>query len=103
MPSEQSQGSSGSYSGICQTLQPVLVQSCDTLVNSDGSLTSEGAHAMHCIRNGVLLAGGAAMLGVPLSIVLKGLSILSSLLVSKNRDALFKHRFFIAHLIDLTR
>jgi hypothetical protein len=76
--SEQLQGNSGSYSGICQTLQPVLVQSCDTLVNSDGSLTSDGSHAMHCIRNGILLGGGAATLGVPLSIVLKGLSILAS-------------------------
>jgi hypothetical protein len=33
---------------------------------------------MHCIGNGILLGGGAATLGVPLSIVLKGLSILAS-------------------------
>jgi hypothetical protein len=64
------------YSSICSTLQPVLVESCGTLVNSDGTLTSDGTHAMHCIRNGILLGGGAALAGVPLSIILKGLSIM---------------------------
>jgi hypothetical protein len=45
------------YSSICAKLQPVLIQSCSTLVNSDGSLTESGSHAMHCIRNGILLGG----------------------------------------------
>ncbi len=66
------------YSGICQTLQPVLTQSCDTLVNGDGSLTLDGTHAMHCIRNGILLGAGASLLGLPLPLVLKGLSLLSA-------------------------
>ncbi|MFL6377350.1 MAG: hypothetical protein ACJ72R_07810 [Nitrososphaeraceae archaeon] len=59
------------YSSICTKLQPVLVQSCSTLVNSDGSLTSDGTHAMYCIRNGILLGGGAALIGLPLSVILK--------------------------------
>lgn len=66
------------YSVICQTLQPVLIQRCDTLVYSDGSLTTDGIHAMHCIRNGILLGTGASLLGLPLPLVLKGLSLLSA-------------------------
>jgi hypothetical protein len=66
------------YSGICQTLQPVLIQSCNTLVNVDGALTPDGTHAMHCIRNGILLGTCASLLGLPLPLVLKGLSILAA-------------------------
>lgn len=33
---------------------------------------------MHCIRNGILVGGGAAALGLPLSAILKGLSILAA-------------------------
>lgn len=66
------------YTGICSKLQPVLVNSCDTLVNPDGSLTFDGTHAMHCIRNGILLGTGASLFGVPLPLVLKGLSILAA-------------------------
>jgi hypothetical protein len=75
---EQSQYTGTDYTGICSKLQPVLVDSCDTLVNSDGSLTSDGTHAMHCIRNGILLGTGASLFGVPLPLVLKGLSILAA-------------------------
>jgi hypothetical protein len=73
-----SQGNGPNYSGVCQTVQPVIIQSCSTLVNSDGSLTTDGTHAMNCIKNGVLLGGGATLLGLPLPLVLKGLSILSA-------------------------
>jgi hypothetical protein len=47
-------GSSGTVdsSGICNTVQILLIQSCDQLVNSDHSLTASGQHAMGCIRNG---------------------------------------------------
>lgn len=34
-----SQESGLNYTGICQTLQPVLIESCSTLVYDDGSLT----------------------------------------------------------------
>jgi phosphopantetheine adenylyltransferase len=80
-PGVTNEGPSGSgtdYSSICSTLQPVLVQSCGTLINSDGTLTSEGTHALHCIKNGILLGGGAALFGLPLPIILKGLSILAA-------------------------
>jgi len=75
---ENPSNSGTDYSGICAKLQPVLIPSCSTLVNSDGSLTESGTHAMHCIRNGIVLGGGAALYGVPLSIVLKGLSMLAA-------------------------
>lgn len=59
-------------------LQGVLIPPCDTLVNGDGSLTSNGTHAMECIRNGIALAGGATfLLHLPLNLVLKGLSKLA--------------------------
>jgi hypothetical protein len=38
--------------GIGNSASVMLVQSCDQLVNSDGSLTADGVHVMHCIRNG---------------------------------------------------
>jgi hypothetical protein len=72
------EGSQGNYAGMCQTVQSVLLQSCDTLVNPDGSLTSAGTSALECIRNGIVLDGGAALLGVPLHVVLAGLSILAT-------------------------
>jgi hypothetical protein len=63
---------------ICITLQPALYSSCDTLVNPDGTLSAEGQCALGCIRNGAMLAGGAGLLGVPVSIIGKGLSLLSA-------------------------
>jgi len=75
---ENPSSSGTDYSSLCSTLQPVLVQSCGTLVNSDGTLTSEGTHALHCIKNGILLGGGATLLGLPLPLVLKGLSMLAA-------------------------
>ncbi|MGC1932363.1 MAG: hypothetical protein WA667_25610 [Candidatus Nitrosopolaris sp.] len=48
--SPSSQGNGLNYSAICQTLQQVIIPRWDTLVNSDGSLTANGTHAMHCIR-----------------------------------------------------
>ena len=42
-------------------------------------MTSDGTHAMHCIRNGILLGGRAvALTHLPLSIILKGLSMLAA-------------------------
>jgi hypothetical protein len=71
-----------SYTGInwsdkCQMVQSALYQSCDVLVNPDGSLTDQGRHAMHCIRNGALLGGGAKLLGVPTPLIIGGLSMLA--------------------------
>jgi Bacterial Ig domain len=71
-----------SYTGInwsdkCQLVQSALYQSCDVLVNSDGSLTEQGQHAMHCIRNGALLGGGAKLLGIPTGAIISGLGMLA--------------------------
>ena len=64
--------------------QPALYPCCDTHVNSDGTLTPEGQHAVDCIKNGALLAGGAMAAGsaygvpVPPSLIAKRLSILGA-------------------------
>jgi hypothetical protein len=66
------------YGSLCTKLQPVLVQSCHTLVNNDDSLTSQGNHALHCVKSAILLGGDASSwIGVPLSVVLNGLSMLA--------------------------
>ena len=54
-----------------------LTQSCDMLVNPDGSLSDQGQHAMHCIRNGALLGSGAKLIGIPTGIILGGLRMLA--------------------------
>ena len=43
------------WTNMCNTVQVALYSSCDELVNNDGSLTSQGQHALGCIRNGALL------------------------------------------------
>ena len=76
---ENPSSSGTDYGSICAKIQPVLIPQCSTLLNSDRSLTESGTHAMHCIRNGILLGGGATVLThLPLSIILKGLSMLAA-------------------------
>jgi hypothetical protein len=68
------------WRGYCKSgkNQPVLVQSCHILVNNDGSLTSQGNHALHCVKSAIMLGGDASSwVGVPLSAVLNGLSMLA--------------------------
>ena len=48
-----------------------LYSSCYTLVNSDGILAPEGQRALGRIRNGVMLAGSAGLLGVPVPPIIK--------------------------------
>jgi hypothetical protein len=64
-------------SGICSQIQSILVESCNQLVNTDGSFTSDGQRAHDCIQNGVLLGGGALALGLPPPMVILGLKALS--------------------------
>ena len=71
------QSDNGDWSGICNQIQSILVQPCDQLVNSEGSLTSDGQHAHDCIQNGILLGGGALALGLPLPLVIPGLKAAS--------------------------
>ncbi|HZI71308.1 MAG TPA: hypothetical protein VFD60_09115 [Nitrososphaeraceae archaeon] len=74
----QAQTSSGTdWNGICNTVSSALVQTCDTYVNPDGTFTQEGERAFGCIRNGVLMAGGAMALGVPTPIIIGGLRLLA--------------------------
>jgi hypothetical protein len=66
------------YGSLCTKLQPVLVQSCHILVNNNNSLTSQGNHALHCVKSAILLSGNpSSWVGVPLSVVLNGLSMLA--------------------------
>jgi hypothetical protein len=70
------------WNGICNQIQSILVESCDQLVNSDGSFTSDGQRAHDCIQNGILLGTGAFFLlgGNPgtLPLIISGLKTLSS-------------------------
>jgi hypothetical protein len=65
------------WTGICNQIQTILVESCSQLVNTDGSFTSDGQRAHDCIQNGILLGGGALALGLPLPMVIPGLKALS--------------------------
>ena len=70
------------WSGICNQIQPILVESCSQLVNTDGSFTSDGQRAHDCIQNGILLGGGALVLfggnAGTLPLIIGGLKTLSS-------------------------
>ncbi len=69
--SKQAQRNGFDGSSMCTSASVILVQSCDQLVNPDGSLTADGVHAMHCIRNGAILALGGQVLNVPLQLGIK--------------------------------
>jgi hypothetical protein len=62
---------------ICSLLTPIPVSPCYQLVNPDNSLTYEGERAVGCIRNGIILAGGAAyLLNLPLPLIIAALRAL---------------------------
>ncbi|HEY9388057.1 MAG TPA: hypothetical protein VIP70_13530 [Nitrososphaeraceae archaeon] len=62
---------SPSWRQICSLLTPILVYPCYQLVNPDNSLTYGGEHAVGCIRNGIILAGGAGyLLSLPLPLIM---------------------------------
>ena len=65
------------WSGTCNSVQVILVQPCSQLVNSDGSLSSDGQHAMDCIKNGALLALGGQVLSIPLPEAIKILTTIA--------------------------
>jgi signal peptidase I len=50
---------------LCHKVSFALTSSCNTLVNSDNTLTSQGIHVRDCIQGGALLAGAALLLGTP--------------------------------------
>jgi hypothetical protein len=68
-----------SWRQICNLLTPILVSPCYQLVNRDNTLTYEGERAVGCIRNGIILAGGAVyLLNLPLPLIIAALSMLST-------------------------
>jgi hypothetical protein len=75
--SKQAQRNSLDWSSICNSASVILVQPCDQLVNPDSSLTADGIHAMHCIRNGAILALGGQVLNVPLQLGIKILTAIA--------------------------
>jgi hypothetical protein len=54
---------------LCSRTQQYLVESCDSLINPDGSLTSQGDRAVGCIWNGAMIAGAANMLHLPVATI----------------------------------
>lgn len=56
------------WSKICTPGQKYLVQPCSALIDSNGVLTDAGNHAVHCIRNGVVLGVVAIKLGLPINL-----------------------------------
>jgi hypothetical protein len=75
----QAQTTSGiDWMSICNTVTAALVQPCSAYVNPDGTFTMEGERAFGCIRNGVLMAGGAMAIGLPTPLIIGGLRTLAS-------------------------
>jgi hypothetical protein len=62
----------------CSFLDRILVPPCYQLVNPDNTLTFEGDRARVCIQNGIMLAGGAYLLNLPLPEVIDRLRDLST-------------------------
>jgi hypothetical protein len=79
VPSPNPQQTGTDWNSICNKISFALVSSCDTLVNSDNTLTTAGAHARDCIQNGALLAGGALLLGTPPTTIVSALPIAAQL------------------------
>jgi hypothetical protein len=62
---------------LCLQADAIIIPSCSSLVSQNNVLTNDGEHAWDCIRNGLLLAGGAALLHRPLEVVIPALQFLS--------------------------
>jgi hypothetical protein len=74
----QAQTTSGiDWNSVCNTVAAALVSPCSAYVNQDGTFTTEGERAFGCIRNGVLMAGGAMALGLPTPLIIGGLRTLA--------------------------
>jgi hypothetical protein len=64
-PSTSGSNTGTNWMDLCTKISFALTSSCDTLVNPDNTLTSQGMHVRDCIQGGALLAGAALLLGTP--------------------------------------
>lgn len=64
-PSTSGSNPGTNWMNLCTKISFALTSSCDTLVNPDNTLTSQGMHVRDCIQGGALLAGAALLLGMP--------------------------------------
>jgi hypothetical protein len=64
---------------LCTKTQQYLVKPCDSLINPDGSLTSDGGRAVGCIWNGAVAAAVANHFNIPLDTIRSLLGGLASL------------------------
>jgi hypothetical protein len=62
---------------LCLQADAIIIPSCSSLVSQNNVLTTEGDRVWGCIRNGLLQAGGAALLQWPLEVVIPALQVLS--------------------------
>jgi hypothetical protein len=78
-PSTDGSNTGTNWKDLCTKVSFALISSCDTLVNSDNTLTTAGMHARDCIQNGALLAGGALLFGTPPTTIVSALPIVAQL------------------------
>jgi hypothetical protein len=57
------------WTTLCSASQSYLLESCDSLINSDSTLTSAGDTAVGCITNGAIITVFAAQFNMPLDTI----------------------------------
>jgi hypothetical protein len=67
------------WTTLCNSGQSYLLQSCNSLINPDGSLTNAGDKAVGCITNGAIITVIATKLNMPLSSISNLLSGLAGI------------------------
>ena len=53
------------WTTLCNSAQTYLLESCDSLINPDGTLTTTGDTAVGCITNGAIITAIAVKLNMP--------------------------------------
>ena len=65
------------WTALCSSAQSYLLESCDSLINPDGSLTTAGDTAVGCITNGAIITAIAAKMNMSPGVIenlLRGLA-----------------------------
>lgn len=57
------------WTTLCGASQSYLLESCSSLINTDGSLTSAGDKAVGCITNGAIITAAASQFNLPLDTI----------------------------------